>query len=287
MNSDHMENKDIEIRDIVADIRAARFAIVLFTAFLTMAGALFGVLREKEYEAATILIPAGDEAKELGGLAGAASQYGGLASLAGISLPTSNRKSEALATLQSEQLTNRYILEEALLPVLEDSWIAGIRRGLGQAPARSLWRANQFFKRHVRSVGEDKLTGLITLRITWKDPKVAAKWANDLVKLTNEFLRARAISEAEKNIAYLNEQAARTSIIEARQAIYSLLKQALNSEMVARGREEYALKVIDPAFPPEKASSMGGLSLGCLGMVVGISMSFLIVFLRRILKSMW
>ena len=45
------------------------------------------------------------------------------------------------------------------------------------------------------SVDEDKKSGLITLSITWKDPQVAANWANDLVKQLNEQLREQAIDE--------------------------------------------------------------------------------------------
>ena len=34
----------------------------------------------------------------------------------------------------------------------------------------------------ILSVVEDKKSGLINLSISWKDPEVAADWANDLVK---------------------------------------------------------------------------------------------------------
>ena len=45
----------------------------------------------------------------------------------------------------------------------------------------------------ILSVDEDKKSGLISLSISWKDPEVAAEWANDLVKQLNEQLREKQL----------------------------------------------------------------------------------------------
>jgi len=50
----------------------------------------------------------------------------------------------------------------------------------------------------------DPKTGLVTLSITWNDPNIAAKWANGLVRMANDYLRDQAIEESERNIAYLD-----------------------------------------------------------------------------------
>jgi uncharacterized protein involved in exopolysaccharide biosynthesis len=146
----------------------------------------------------------------------------------------------------------------------------------------TLWKANQFFKKDIRSVTEDKTSGVVTLKIRWKNPAQAASWANDLVKMANEYLRNKAIAEGERNISYLNDEAAKTNIVELRQSIYALIQQEINTEMVARGREEYALKVIDPAYPPEKPSSLGVPTLAVLGLLIGGILSLVVVLLRRI-----
>src|SRR5882757_8632770 len=96
----------------------------------------------------------------------------------------------------------------------------------------TLWKANLDFKNKVRAVASDTKTGMVTLAITWKDPVTAAKWANDLVRMTNEFLRNKAIEQSEKNIAYLNEQAAKIDAVGVKQAIYSILQSELNKGML-------------------------------------------------------
>jgi uncharacterized protein involved in exopolysaccharide biosynthesis len=135
---------------------------------------------------------------------------------------------------------------------------------------------NQAFKK-IRDVKPDKVTGLTTLRITWRDPAIASKWANELVITTNIYLRDKAIKESERNIAYLNQEAARTNIIEAKAAIFSILKDEVNKEMIAKGRDEYALKVIDPAQPPESPSSPSRLLVTLLGLMLGLVLSALLV----------
>ena len=101
----------------------------------------------------------------------------------------------------------------------------------------------------------DPKTGLVTLTIAWSDPRLAAKWANGLVSITNDYLRTKAIAESERNITYLNEQAGKTDVMTVKQAIYAILQNEINKQMLARGSDEYAFKILDPAAPPEVPSS--------------------------------
>ncbi len=119
----------------------------------------------------------------------------------------------------------------------------------------TLWKANRLFIDRIRKVNTEAKTGLVTMTITWTDPHVAATWANGLVKATNEFLRERAIRDSETNIAYLNGQAAITDAVGVKQAIYTILQSEISKAMLARGSDEYALKVLDPAVAPEKPFS--------------------------------
>jgi uncharacterized protein involved in exopolysaccharide biosynthesis len=119
----------------------------------------------------------------------------------------------------------------------------------------TLWKGNEYIKENIRTISEDAKTGMVTLSIRWKSPATASKWANDLVAMTNSYLRNKAIAQSERNIKYLEEQAAKTDAVALREVIYSLLQSEINKSMLARGNDEYAFKVIDPAVPPEKPSS--------------------------------
>jgi uncharacterized protein involved in exopolysaccharide biosynthesis len=65
----------------------------------------------------------------------------------------------------------------------------------------------------------------------------------------------------------------------ARQAIFSLLETEINKAMLARGNEEYAFKVLDPAFAPEKPSSLHPAIWTAIGVAGGLFLSLVAVLL--------
>jgi uncharacterized protein involved in exopolysaccharide biosynthesis len=279
---------EISFRELLSDIWRAKTVVAVVTVVFTVGGIVIGLTSDRLYEASMVLSPVAPETNTgRGGLGALASQYSGLAALAGISIGgLGSKKDESLAVLQSELLTEEYIRQQNLLPVLyAQQWDAASHSWKSADPKKipTVWKANRYFKNNVRQVTDDKKTGLVLLSIKWKDPRLAAQWANDLVTMTNRYLREKAIREAEANIAYLNEQARQSNVVEAQKAIYSLLEQEINKEMLAKGREEYALKVIDPAFVPEKPSSPGPMLLGLLGLVLGFMGSVMVLFGRRAL----
>lgn len=260
--------------DLVRLVRSRSLLIVAVTCLVTAGATTAGYLLPKQYEAVAVAFPTAEGGAGRGGTLGAlASQLGGLTSLAGITLPGGSDSSEAVATLNSDALTIEYIEREKLIPVLFDElWDA--KSGTwkdGREP--SSWSGKEFFRQRVRSVSVDPKTNLISVRIRWKDPVTAAKWANDLIRLTNEIVRQRALQEADRNIAYLKDQVAKSSVVQLNNAIYSLMETQITRAMVARGSEAYALRVIDAAIPPEgpvfprmnvwvPAGAVGGLFLG-------------------------
>jgi len=254
-----MQQDDFRFSDLVDAIRLKKWVVLGITAVFVAAAAVAALVIPKEYRASIVVVPANNRSVGAGGaLDSLASQFGGIASIAGLSMRGDSRKSEAIATLQSEVLTRNYVQEQNLLPVLFASkWdaAAGNWRDPRQSKVPTLWRANQLITRKVRSVADNPKTGLVTMTIAWRDPVLAAQWANDLVKTTNDYMRSKAIAETERNIAYLKEQAAQTDIAQVRSAIYTILESEIKNAMLARGTDEYALKVIDPAVPPELHAS--------------------------------
>jgi uncharacterized protein involved in exopolysaccharide biosynthesis len=212
------------------------------------------------------------------------SQFGGIASLAGISAGGDAERSESIATLQSEVLTRQYIEKQNLLPVLfAERWNQATGKWKVEDPQSipTLWQGTELFKLQVRKVAENAKSGLVTMTITWGDPKLAARWANDLVKVTNDYMRDKAIRRSERNISYLNEQAAKTDIAQVRSAIYTILESEIRSAMLARGNEEYALKVLDPAIAPEVPSSPKRRVWVAVGAFGGLFLAILVVLVRR------
>lgn len=277
--------RDLDLRGLILLLWRGKWIIVSVTTIITVAAIATAFVIPKRYTAAIVVSPVTNSSQSgaLGGLGSLGSSLGGLASLAGVSLSGDQKKSESIAILQSDAMTEKYINEHDLLPVLFwQHWDPDRKRWDYSDPSKvpTPWKGNDYFKNHVRNVVSDAKTGLVTLTITWRDPVRAARWANDLVKMTNDFMRDQAIDEGERNIAYLNEQSAKTDILAAKQAMYTLLQTEINKVMLARGNEAYALKVIDPAEPPEEASFPKKINWAVSGFAGGLLLSLMTVFLR-------
>jgi uncharacterized protein involved in exopolysaccharide biosynthesis len=265
-------------QDVSRILWNGRIPLVAITLGITLATTAAAFLIPAKYEANVVMMPVPESESEdkIGGLGSAASQIGGgLASLAGLSATGNTLKTEAMAILDSEALTVRYIRENNLLPVLYKSrWDPVRMQWKPGATVPTLWKANRNF-RGVRTLTDNLKTGLITLTISWRDPNQAAKWANDLVAMTNEYLRTKAVDEAERNITFLEEEERRSTVVTLQQASAALKETQLRKMMLARSRTEYALRVLDPATVPEKqafpvpaiwipAGFFGGLFLAVL-----------------------
>src|SRR5690348_13193781 len=250
------QTDEIRMKDFVQAMLLYRYRIaVCVTAFTILIG-IVSFLIQKQYDAIVVISPVTSTSdKSLGG--GALGSLSGLAALAGMSLGSDSKKNESLATLESQAILQRYIVENNLMPILyEDEWDARNRKWTVTDPKKvpTLWKATQLFKSGVRTVTPDNKTGMVTLKVRWKDANLAAKWANGLVKLTNDYARQAAIAESDRNIAYLTQQAAATDVLGIKQAIYNLLQSEISKNMIAKGTAEYAFKVIDPALVPERAA---------------------------------
>ena len=226
--------------------------LFLGTAMLTVAAMIaYAWLATPVYRSVVKMMPRQNEAG--GGLQSMLGQFSGLAALAGLSMGSVDEQ-ESLAWLKSRALFTVFAKEQNLLPILfSGQW----------DPVGQHWRADlkhvptmddawAMFDGGIRRVSEDPKTRVITLDITWKDRERAAAWANEVVRLANEELRARALRESEASIASFEEQLSHTDVVELRQSIYRLMEVQVNRTALAKSRADYALTILDPGVVPDE-----------------------------------
>jgi len=257
-----------------------RKLIGIITAVSTLTALLLAFLLPPVYRAEVLLAPVTQDKSE--GLSAIASQYGDLAALAGINLgPGKDKTSEYIAALKSRSLSVSFINDENLKPVLfPRDWDNENKKWKDSTRIPTDWDAFKVFDEDIRTVRNDRKTGLVTLEIEWKDAALAAKWANSLVRRVNARLRNEAIEEAENSIGFLEKQLQLTSAVEIQQAIYRLIEGQTKKKMVASTREEYAFTVIDPAVPPEEKARPRILFIVLSGVIVGIGLALAAVWVR-------
>ena len=289
---DNSSSRDdfISLLDVFAALWRGKWIVVL-VAVLAAAGAnVASRLLEKQYEASIVVSPVSEETNSsgLGALGALASQFTGLASLGASG---NNRKAESIAILQSEGLTTEFIKQNNLLPILyARNWDSAGNRWKVTKDAPTLWMASRLFRNGIRRTATDGKTGLLTLTITWSNPTMSAQWANGIVAMANQYIRAKATSDGERNVAYLNEQLAKSNVVAVQNSISALLENEIKKIMLARGSEEYAFKIIDAATVPERPSSPSPIVWSIVGSIAGILLSSLFLLatsprLRRLRTS--
>jgi uncharacterized protein involved in exopolysaccharide biosynthesis len=222
----------------------------------------------------------------MGTLGSTLGQLSGLAALAGINIgPGQSQTEESLAVLRSRELTERFIRDKELMPDLfPRRWNQKLKTWKGPeddwpTPAE----AYEYFDEKIRTISQDKKTGLITMDIEWKDPDEAAQWANELVARLNAEMRARAVGSTSAAVGYLEKELAATSTVDTREAISRLMEAQINQRMFANVTEEYALRVVDRAMPPDPKDVVRPkkLALLALGLVLGLVCGSFVVLVKE------
>jgi uncharacterized protein involved in exopolysaccharide biosynthesis len=241
---------DLSLLELLRFLGRHKVVLAIYVGLFTAgAGALAFALTPK-YRAEVVVSPA-EGSSGLGELGG---QLGGLASLAGINLGGggSKKSDEALEYLRSRTFTAGFIQRHALMPILfAKQWDSARNQWRHPDDAPTIAEGVARFSKKVRQIAEDKRTGIVTVSIVWRDRVAAAQWANWLIAEADAALRDRAIAERSRSIEYLKSEAAQTSTVEIGNAISKLMETELKNAMVARTRDAYAFKLLDPAVPPD------------------------------------
>jgi len=276
-------NPPLSVGQMVTELWIRRRLLVSTTLVAGVIAATVTLFVQPSYRATVILAPP-EKSSETGGIAALAGQFSGLADLAGVNLGGSGDIDQSIALMTSRHFIEQFMLDEHVLQTMypkrwdavanqwkrrEDpkgyetvfSWIADKvgtqgppNKDIENSDRPSLWLAVKKFDR-LMTVTKDKKTSLVILTVDWRDPVIAARWANQLVSLLNEHARSRAAEEAHRSVEYLNGELSKTHVLEMQETIYKLIEREMRTMMSANVRDEYAFRVLDPAVPPEERRS--------------------------------
>lgn len=267
----HPVDDEIGLRQLWSILWRGKWIVFSTTVTFAMLSVAYALLATEWYRAETLLAPSEERATPSIG-----AQLGGLAALAGVSVG-GGRSAEPLAVLRSREFARDFVQDFGLLNVLfADDWDAGTSRWKAEDPEDwpDLRDAVRFFHEKIFKVQEDPQTRLVILAIEWTDPAVAANWANALAERVNSRLREQALVEAEANVAYLQGELAGTGVITLQQSVSRLLEGELQKLMLARGNEEFAFRIIDPATAPKYRVRPNRPAVAVIGTMLGAILGF-------------
>lgn len=264
----------ISLRQIWRILWRGKGTVIAATTIFALGSIAYALLAKEIYRAEVLLAPATAQSTPMIG-----GQLGGLAALAGLSVGEGNDV-VSLAVLQSREFARDFIEQLDLMPIFfEEEWDAEKDRWRVDDPteAPDVRDGVKFFHEEIFEVSEERRTGLVTLAIEWTDPDVAAEWASILVHRLNDRLRERALQEAQTNVAYLQSEMAKATLVTLQESIGRLLEAELPKLMLAKGNEEFAFKIVDPAVPPRERVRPKRALTAIIGTILGGLLGIFIV----------
>lgn len=264
-------NDEIGLNELFSEIWRVKFWLGGLSFLVAVLMALYSLTLPNIYRAEALVTPVEEGAGgKLGSLAG---QFGGLASLAGVSLGKGdgNKSAIALEKLKSREFffkfaekhqilvplmavkewdpqSGKLVLDAEIYNADTDTWVRNV--SWPKQPKPSLQEAHKAFL-DALTVSQDKTTGMVKIMLEHVSPTVARDWTTALIADLNEEMRQRDISEAQSSIAYLEQQVADTKITEIKTVLYQLIEEQTKTLMLANVKPEYILETVDAAVVPE------------------------------------
>jgi uncharacterized protein involved in exopolysaccharide biosynthesis len=296
---------EIDLKELFMVLWSGKWLVSAITGVAAVVSVASALMLPNIYTANTLLAPAEQSG---GGMGALMQQYGGLASLAGVSLPGGDEASRAqlgMALMTSRGFIGEFVERRKIMPELmavdawnlqtdevsydpevfdstTGEWVREVEAPFEPKP--SSLEAHEAFK-EILGVSQDKQTGYVTVSIDHKSPTLAAQWVNWLVEDVNAAVKAQDVAEAEKSIEYLREQVTNTSLADLQAVFFDLIQSQTETVMLAEVRQEYVFKTIDPAVAPEEKSKPSRVLICVMGTLLGGMLGVFIVLIRHYAQS--
>jgi uncharacterized protein involved in exopolysaccharide biosynthesis len=290
---------EIDLRELFGVLWRGKLTIIAIGVLATVVAVAVAMSMPNIYRSEAVLAPATKSSTN-----NLMSKYGGLASLAGISLPKgeADKTVVAMEVLQSRDFLREFVSrhENVLrdLIAVDDwnlssntlsfdpdlyneknkKWVREV--DLPFKPEPSIQEAHEVFAK-LLSVSQDKDSGLVSIAIEHQSPYVAQKWVEWLVDDINQVIRDQDVEQAEKSIAYLKEQISETAVADLQAGFFEMIQDQIQTIMLAKATPEYLFKTIDPAVVPELKVKPKRALIVVLGAVLGGMLGVMWVLIRR------
>jgi uncharacterized protein involved in exopolysaccharide biosynthesis len=271
--TNYVAEDEIDLKELFTALWQGKWVILATALSAAVLAVFYALSMPNIYKSEALLAPV--EESSSGGLSALAGQFGGLASLAGINLGGTSSgqvtialellksrqfissfieenglKKEIMAAKKWEQAENTLIYDDDIYLVEQEKWVRDVNPPKQQEP--SLLEAHKKFLEDHLIVSQDKETGLVKLSVKHYSPYLAQELVTKLTEAINKQMRQKDIEEAQNSINYLKEALRKTDVADMQSVFYQLIEKQQQTKMLASVREEYVLKVIDPAVVAEE-----------------------------------
>lgn len=296
MDKENTINDEIDLIAIISVLWKGKKLIGSLTILAAVSSIIFSLLLTSMYRSESVL--QSRTSQDSGGL----SQFSGLASMAGISLPSAGGDGsvEVMEIIKSREFVKHLVTFEDILPSLmavkdydpsskklsfnekvydseTKSWIQ---------PSNKAKSYPSYIDAHevylgMMSISKDIKTGLIFISVEHISPVFAKEFLDLIIQEANALKRNKDIATTERALSYLKEQLSQTVVAPIKDSINMLIESQLETRMMANIHEEYSLIKIEPPFIPENRFSPKRSIICILGTLIGMMLSIMIVLTKH------
>ena len=284
---------EIDLRELFHVLWDKIFYIGAITSIFSLISIIFSLTLPNIYKSEAIMMPM--EANT--GMSGMLGQYSGMASLAGISLPSDagSKAQEAIARIQSFEFFSNHFLPQIKLEnllaaqkwnqasntltydasVFNSESLQWTRKA--NPPRLVIPSSQEAYEEYqeIMRVNQDKKTMFVTLSIKHASPFIAQQWVEIIVDQIDQGMRDQERQTAIKSIEYLNSLAPTVNYEEIKKALSQLQQEQMKKLMMVEANQEYIFKILDSPIAPELKSEPQRSLIVILGSMLGMMLSVL------------
>lgn len=303
-----LQNDEVDLRELSLAIWRGKWFIFFVTLIFSVASVLYAISLPDRYKSVSLLAPvSASGASSLSKLAG---QFGGLASLAGVSLGGGDgvdKTTIAIELMQTWGFLEQFIQDGDIAPEVyavkkwdkskntlvynmdvynpeNKQWLQNPESKSGGTFEPSSWALYQKLSSCL-SISRDKETGLIRVSLENYSPHLAKKWLEMLIKKINQHMKNEDKFSAEKSIQFLTEQVSNTQVTNMQSVFYQLIEEQAKTLMLTEVNDEYVLKTVSAPKVSEQRSGPKRSLICIVGFLLGSGLSVIIVLIRLTLSS--
>ena len=296
MENNTQYDEEIDLRELFGILWVSKIKIIAITAIFAFASVIYALSQPNQYQATVLLSPAQSDSSDLSGALG---QLGGIASFAGVAIGGGNA-SEAKVAMEIMQSwsfietfiadndladeliaakgwnkdSNQLLIDDEAYDLENNQWLIENEAGI-KGPPRS-WILYLAFL-GLLDISEYTDSDMISVSITYFSPHVAKQLVDLYIESINLFMQKRQVDKAARNIKYLQEQIAKTSIAEMQEVFYNIIEEQTKSKMLAEASPDFAFVSVSPSMVPDQKTQPNRALICILGTMLGGILSVLLV----------
>ena len=285
------KDDSIDLKELFNLLYEGKKLIILITSVFALCSVFYALSQPNYYKSMAVLTAKG-ASNDMGSL----SRFSSIASMAGISMPSSGTDKGALIvnTIMSRAFLKHLTSFEDVLPSLVaaksydseskklvfDSNVYDVANKTWLQTKPSYIEAYDIYRNQL-TIMYDSNMGIIDIHLEHISPVFAKDLLELMVSEADALIRQKDLKQSSDALEYLVSEISKTSLLEMKNSMNQLIQSQLETQMMAKVSTDYALNVIEPAFIPEKKSKPSRSLICLFGTMLGFVIGFSWILIRH------